>query len=359
MDNKHKTYRIIRGLIFYFKAQEVEPSADEINRMWDSVSRKIAVTARADRRRHSFRIAISVSVAAVLLLVFGLAIVNNFKGENDISDVASRLAKVESSVDEIQLIMSSQKVLSLKKATNVTYSADGSILVDKEKVSEKCDGESDQASQYNQLIVPRGKYTQLQLADGSVLHINSGSRVVYPRSFSGKRREIFADGEIYIDVRRDESAPFIVKTTRFEVEVLGTAFNVNAYSEDSVSEVVLLRGSVKLKDSSKKTILLAPNELGTICEGNIKGKHSVVASDYIAWTRGLLVLNAEPLGNVLQKLERYFDIHISVDPVVKELPMYGNLDLNYPLTEILRRISVTAPIRYKEIETGFYIEKRE
>lgn len=51
MDNKHKTYRIIRGLIFYFKAQEVEPSADEINRMWDSVSRKIAVTARADRRR--------------------------------------------------------------------------------------------------------------------------------------------------------------------------------------------------------------------------------------------------------------------------------------------------------------------
>lgn len=48
MDNKHKTYRIIRGLIFYFKAQEVEPSADEINRMWDSVSRKIAVTARAD-----------------------------------------------------------------------------------------------------------------------------------------------------------------------------------------------------------------------------------------------------------------------------------------------------------------------
>lgn len=99
--------------------------------------------------------------------------------------------------------------------------------------------------------------------------------------------------------------------------------------------------------------------MGTICEGNIKGKHSVVASDYIAWTRGLLVLNAEPLGNVLQKLERYFDIHISVDPVVKELPMYGNLDLNYPLTEILRRISVTAPIRYKEIETGFYIEKRE
>lgn len=359
MDNKHKTYRIIRGLIFYFKAQEVEPSTDEIDRMWDSVSRKIDETDKIARRRRSFRIAVSVSAAAVLLLVFGLAISNKYKGGKDISDIASSLAKMESTGDEIQLIMSSQKVLSLKKAANVTYSSDGSILVDKEKVSEKCDEEANQENQYNQLIVPRGKHTQLQLADGSVLHINSGSRVVYPRSFSGKRREIFADGEIYIDVRRDESAPFIVKTTRFEVEVLGTAFNVNAYSEDSVSEVVLLRGSVRIKDSSKKTLLLSPDELGTICEGTIKGKHTVIASDYIAWTRGLLVLNSEPLGTVLQKLERYFDTHISFDPAVKELSMYGNLDLNHPLTEILRRISVTAPILYKETETGFYIEKRE
>ncbi len=96
--------------------------------------------------------------------------------------------------------MSSQKVLSLKKATNVTYSADGSILVDKEKsIREKCDGESDQASQYNQLIVPRGKkHTQLQLADGSVLHINSGSRVVYPRSFFLENGEKYLLMEKYI-----------------------------------------------------------------------------------------------------------------------------------------------------------------
>lgn len=359
MDHKHKTYHIIKRLIFYFKSQEVEPSMDEIDRMWNSVSGKIDETNKIARRRHSFRIALSISAAAVLLLVFGLAIATKHKEEKNISDIASNLAKMESTGNEIQLIMSSQKVLSLKKADNVTYSSDGSILIDKEKVSERCDDEADQENQYNQLIVPRGKHTQLQLADGSVLHINSGSRVVYPRSFSGKRREIFADGEIYIDVQRDESAPFIVKTTRFEVEVLGTAFNVNAYSEESVSEVVLLRGSVRIKDSSKKTLLLAPDELGIINEGTIKGKHTVIASDYIAWTRGLLVLNAEPLGTVLQKLERYFDAHISFDPAVKELSMYGNLDLNYPLTEILRRISVTAPIRYKETETGFYIEKRE
>lgn len=359
MDHKNKTYHIVKRLIFYFKSQEVEPSMEEIDRMWNSVSEKIDETDKIARRRHSFRIALSISAAAVLLLVVGLTIAIKHKGEKNISDIAANLAKMESTGDEIQLIMSSQKVLSLKKADNVTYSSDGAILIDKEKVSERCDDEADQENQYNQLIVPRGKHSQLQLSDGSVLHINSGSRVVYPRSFSGKRREIFADGEIYIDVQRDESAPFIVKTSRFEVEVLGTAFNVNAYSEESVSEVVLLRGSVRIKDSSKKTLLLAPDELGIINEGTIKGKHTVIASDYIAWTRGLLVLNAEPLGTVLQKLERYFDAHISFDSAVKELPMYGNLDLNYPLTEILRRISVTAPIRYKETETGFYIEKRE
>ncbi|WP_294629247.1 FecR family protein [uncultured Bacteroides sp.] len=359
MDNKHNIYRIIRGLIFYFKAQEIEPSTNEIDRMWDSVSKKIEQTDKSIRRRYLFRIAVSVSAAAVLLLVFGLAIANKYKGEKDILDMASNLPKIENTENEIQLIMSSQKKISLQKADNVIYSSDGSILIDKKKVSDNNNDEAEQENQYNQLIVPKGKHTQLQLADGSVLHINSGSRVVYPRAFSGKRREIFVDGEIYIDVQRNESAPFIVKTTRFEVEVLGTAFNVNAYSENSVSEIALLRGAVRIKDSSRKTLLLAPDELGTVCEGAIQGKHAVVASDYIAWTRGLLVLNAEPLGTVLQKLERYFDTHISFHPSVKELPMYGNLDLNHPLAEILRRISVTAPICYKETETGFYIEKRE
>lgn len=359
MNHDYNTYRTIRKLISYFKAQEIEPSAGEIDRMWNAVSQQIKEDDRAVRRRRSLWIIASVSAAAILLLVFGLNTADRLNGEKDIADVALELATAEVAGDEIQLIMSPQKVLSLKKATSVTYAPDGSVVVDEEKVSEEQNAEDAEHLQYNQIIVPRGKHTQLQLADGSVLYINSGTKVVYPRTFSGKRREIFADGEIYIDVRRDETAPFIVKTARFEVEVLGTAFNVNAYSEDPVSEVVLLRGSVKIKDSSKKTMMLSPNELATVDQGAIGTKQNVVASNYIAWTRGLLILNAESLGNVFQKLERYFDTTISFDSAVKELPMYGSLDLNYPLPEILRRISVTAPIRYEAAGNGFRIEKRE
>lgn len=359
MENKHRKFRIFRKLVLYFKAHEIVPPAEEIDKMWNSVSRIIVESDKVVRYRRSLMKMASVSAAAILLVVFGLSIADKLKKEQNISDIAFELAVVDDTGDEIQLIMSPHKVISIKKTATVTYSPDGTVLVDKEKVSDQTEERSKEEEQYNQLIVPKGKHTMLQLADGSVLHINSGSRVVYPRSFSGKRREIFVNGEIYIDVRRNQSVPFIVKTSRFEVEVLGTAFNVNAYVEDSVSQVVLLRGSVKIKDSFQKTMTLSPNELASIHKGTIGNKRSVVASDYIAWTRGLLILNAEPLGNVLQKLERYFDIGISFDPAVKKMPMHGNLDLNCPLTEILRRIAVTAPVNYKKIETGFYIEKRE
>ncbi len=121
--------------------------------------------------------------------------------------------------EDIRLIVSEKEVHHVKKGATVAYSQEGIVSVDEEKVSKNTTKDL-----YDQIIVPKGKYTRLILADGSSLHINAGTKVIYPKRFEKNRREIFVDGEIFIDVKRDESAPFIVKTAQFDVQVLGTAF---------------------------------------------------------------------------------------------------------------------------------------
>lgn len=341
----------IRRLIEYFKMQEEVSSQEEMADLWSRIETGIKKKKQKRQRRY-FIIATASAAALIGLMWLGVEqfLINN---DSDISVVASKMTDKSAVGDDIQLIVSQKEVIPVKKGSTVTYSQSGTVSVGEEEISHTATEDL-----YDQIIVPKGKFTRLVLADGSSLHINAGTKVVYPKRFEKNRREIFVDGEIFIDVKRDESAPFFVKTARFEVEVLGTAFNVSAYKEDDYGEVVLLRGAVNLKDSKKNTLKLSPNQLASVGEGAIQGKKDVNAVDYIAWTKGLFVLNTEPLERVFLKLERYYGISIKYDDAVKEMMVCGILDLNYSLEEVLSRIAITAPIKYESIANGFLITKK-
>lgn len=232
--------RVLSRLISYFRAQEDASSQQEMDALWCRIDRSIDIRQRK-RRIYAWS---SVSVAALLAGCIWLGLGRSVEQQIDLSVVAARMMEKAVETDEIQLIVAPEKTLRVKDGGTVTYQQDGDIHVNENIVAnnEMSDGP------YDQIIVPRGRFGRLILSDGSELYINSGTKVVYPERFEKKHREIFVDGEIYIDVRRDEEAPFVVKTARFEVEVLGTAFDVKAYSkEDSYGEVVLLRGMVNVK----------------------------------------------------------------------------------------------------------------
>lgn len=341
----------IRRLIEYFKMQEEVSSQEEMADLWSRI--ETGIKKKKQKRQRRYFIITTASAAALIGLMWLGAeqfLINN---DSDISVVASKMTDKSAVGEDIQLIVSQKEVIPVKKGSTVTYSQSGTVSVGEEEISHTATEDL-----YDQIVVPKGKFTRLVLADGSSLHINAGTKVVYPKRFEKNRREIFVDGEIFIDVKRDESAPFFVKTARFEVEVLGTAFNVSAYKEDDYGEVVLLRGAVNLKDSKKNTLKLSPNQLASVGEGTIQGKKDVNAVDYIAWTKGLFVLNTEPLERVFLKLERYYGISINYDTEVKEMMVCGILDLNYSLEEVLSRIAITAPIKYENTANGFVITKK-
>lgn len=341
----------LRRLIDYFRMQEDASSKEEMAELWSRI--EVCVEQKKRKRQRGYLLVTAASAAALIGFVW-LGVENHLLNDrSDISVVASKLTSESTVGEDIQLIVSQKEVIPVKKGSTVTYSQSGTVSVGEEEISHTATEDL-----YDQIVVPKGKFTRLVLADGSSLHINAGTKVVYPKRFEKNRREIFVDGEIFIDVKRDESAPFFVKTARFEVEVLGTAFNVSAYKEDDYGEVVLLRGAVNLKDSKKNTLKLSPNQLASVGEGTIQGKKDVNAVDYIAWTKGLFVLNTEPLERVFLKLERYYGISIKYDTAVKEMMVCGILDLNYSLEEVLSRIAITAPIKYESTANGFLITKK-
>src|SRR3546814_509770 len=99
----------------------------------------------------------------------------------------------------------------------------------------------------NTLIVPYGKRTKLQLSDGSTVWLNSGSKLAYPASFNEDKRKVYLEGEAIFEVTHDKSHPFMVIAKDFEIEVLGTVFNVSNYSDDPSINTVLKNGSVKIQ----------------------------------------------------------------------------------------------------------------
>ena len=114
-----------------------------------------------------------------------------------------------------------------------------------------------------ELSVPYGEKETVTLSDGTVLHLNSGSRLTYPASFSGDSRIVFMDGEAYLDVAKDPEHPFIIKSQSIDIKVLGTSFNFKNFARERTAELLLMEGSVEASVSipdDTRTVRLRPGD---------------------------------------------------------------------------------------------------
>lgn len=173
---------------------------------------------------------------------------------------------------------------------------------------------------YQTLYVPAGQRAELILPDSTKVWLNANSKLVYPTSFKAESRQVELDGEAYFDVRHNEGSPFVVRTKSMNVKVLGTEFNVSAYSGIEEFNISLLRGSVELNspDISRK-YRMAEGEQVLYREG----KYTVTRIeylDYFKWKEGLLCFNDQPIYVIIDKLRLYYDIRIDVAdlPFLKE-----------------------------------------
>lgn len=161
---------------------------------------------------------------------------------------------------------------------------------------------------YHELVIPRGGEYCLQLADGTVVWLNSESRLKFPVLFEGGKREVFLEGEAYFEVEASRQCPFIVRTPVAEVNVLGTGFNVMAYENDLSVQVTLVHGAVGIRTAAgQKTI--RPDEQfvfdKTTGEQTVR---RVKVGDFVGWKEGILSFDGMSLEELSQKLSRWYDV---------------------------------------------------
>lgn len=309
-----------------------------------------------------------VLVAASIALLIGCAYF--FFQEEEIADERAKMeqlmlaATATDDVKEVTLVVSDKKKIEIANNSQVAYTQAGQVRVNSAKLDEAAAAEETAAEEkqecdeeeYNQIIVPKGRRSMIVLADNSKIWINSGSKVIYPRSFKGEKRQIFVDGEVYLKVARNEAMPFVVITSAFEVEVLGTSFNIVAYKNTAEASVVLVEGAVDVKDRSDRHIKMQPNERVELNEAGISKKEQVDALEYIHWVDGVWVLEGRPLKEVLQYLTEYYGELLGCAPAIENIPFYGKLFLNEELDKVLESIRETLPEAFADQNDIIYRE---
>ena len=266
------------------------------------------------------------------------------------------LSQIEVSTqgEEIQLILPGKSIAIKGQDSKIQHDSKGNVTVNSEQLQESV---TDEEHSFNQLIVPNGKRSTLALEDGTKMWINAGSRVIYPNKFKKNKREIYVDGEVYMEVARDEERPFVVKTNMLDVQVLGTSFNVMAYKNDVQSAVVLASGSVRVnaKDGQVK---LVPNEMFSYSEQRGGLVKEVVVADYISWKDGIYIYHSEPLSSILSRISRYYGKEISYDSDVAMFKCSGKLNLQEDLDSLLEGLTHTVPVDYIRSDEKYTVKKK-
>lgn len=204
------------------------------------------------------------------------------------------------------------------------------------------------AKTYCKVLMPENCKGSVVLPDSSVVWLNSGSTLIYPESFDSDCREVKLVGEGYFEVKRNPAAPFHVEAGKMLVTVLGTTFNVRSYANDEVVETVLLTGSVNVEVEGQKVYKLCPNQKISLNTRDSRvSVNTVVGSDYNVWKEERLSFDNALLGDVLNKLEKWYGVEIICDDTLKRNIRLSLTVRNEPVEEMLRMISLIVPIKYE------------
>lgn len=161
------------------------------------------------------------------------------------------------------------------------------------------------------LTVPRGMNKKIMLADSTLVWLNAESQLEYPETFEGQeRRVVRLAGEAYFEVAKDTARPFIVETDFLETQVIGTSFNIHAYSPQN-AHVTLMKGSVKVSDvHTRKGILMKPGQNASLKKGGNFAIHEVKAEAYHLWSEGQFYFDNTELLEIMRELGRWYNIDI-------------------------------------------------
>lgn len=195
----------------------------------------------------------------------------------------------------------------------------------------------------NTLEVPRKGMYSVELADGTKVWLNSLSALQYPTAFPGKERRVFIKGEAYFEIAKNPRQPFIVEVEGGqEIEVLGTSFNVNAYTNEQLIKTTLLEGAIRVKAGKASQKLAAGQEAQlNMISREMKVNNNINTADAISWKNGFFTCNGKDLQAILRQVARWYDIEVEYSGSVQSESFAGSISRNMNLSELLNVLEIT------------------
>lgn len=339
---------------FYIKLQhrDLQGKREQIQglhkaKQWKRIRREITPT-RVYRwkqvARYAALLVLCLSAALSTLLISRNQVLNSPQVVSEkvsVTPGGSKACLITESGEQIELV--ANKSFMLKQEHGMVINAANNML--KVELSDSTAA----VDSYKTIAVPIGGEYRLELSDGTVVWLNSDTRLRFPMYFGKGKRVVYLDGEACFDVAHDASSPFIVSMGGVDVRVLGTLFNVKAYASDPVIYTTLAQGAVKAINRQKnQTMVLVPNQQCLFHKDNLSMEvKKVDASVYLGWTKGHFVFENETLEEIMKQLERWYDVSVFYrNPEVKQYRFTGDIDRFDNISTILEMIQVTYNVRF-------------
>jgi len=299
--------------------------------------------------------------ASVLLFTFGSLYFLNHRDKkltvatnkpinlkNDILPGGNKAILTLANGKQIVLTDAHNGTLALQHNTEIKKTADGKIVYTINSPGPSVNQNS--GIQYNTITTPRGGQYTVVLPDGSKVSLNAASSLTYPAAFTGDERKVELTGEAYFEVTHNPVKPFKVSSNGQTVEVLGTHFNINAYSDERTVKTTLLEGAVKISKGSRIAVLkpgqqtqISNNELNP--EININSNADI--EEAVAWKNGLFMFDGDNIQHIMRMVSRWYDVDVQYNGAIQDDAFGGSVPRLENVSEVLKTLQLTGKVHFK------------
>lgn len=340
----------VRYWLHYYRSEtEAKYSSTDLEDISEEIWSRVEVALHERKPRViSLKAKIAAAAAIVLLALGGLYFMQN---KAPLSGQVESVYKndIDPGGDKAYLILADGKKVSLD------HLQQGEIAQPGVKISRSADGmviyktSADQAAtdENNTLETPNGGRFSIILPDGTKAWLNAASTLTYPLSFKNKKERIVTlSGEGYFEVAHDKSHPFVVRSQRQTVQVLGTHFNIQAYSNEKKIRTTLLSGAVRISGSMQGSKTLKPGEQADFDTNGIKVSQADTEQAN-AWINDDFVFNGEDLHTVMRQVARWYDVEVVYDGEQDNAAFYSTISRKKKLSEILKALTMNQGVHFK------------
>jgi transmembrane sensor len=200
----------------------------------------------------------------------------------------------------------------------------------------------------NNITTPKSGQWFLVLPDGTKVWLNNASSFTFPSSFSNqKERVVQLTGEAYFEVFKDKAHPFVVKTGRQEVRVLGTRFNINGFTDEPAVKTTLLEGRIAvIPMGGLMARVLRPGQ-ESVFLGNSIAINDIDPEEAVAWKNGYFRFNDENIQSIMRRLARWYDIDVRYEGTLSIQGLNGKISRFKNISQVLKALEATGTVRFK------------